>query len=119
MTSTTKTRTITLTDRPPVTIREDDWPIIAAAKWWDNTHECQANRTASLRVREHVDGRRIVYGVLDSRFQHERGARAGRLVNPPTDFLEGTINAIHDVAELIGHPELAAECIADLPAVEI
>lgn len=118
-TSKAKTRTITLTDRPPVTIREDQWPVIATAKWWDNTYECQANRTASVRVREHEDGRRIVYGVYGSNWQGERDKKAGMLI----DYVvygqadtDATIQAIHEVTELIGYPALAAECIADLPA---
>jgi hypothetical protein len=133
-TTTTKTRTITLTDRPPVTIREDAWPVIATAKWWDNTYESQANRTASVRVREHEDGRRIVYGVSDSQWQGESGAKAGVLIRASAGYRAGalrvgaldgkpdtaaTIRAIHDVTDMIGYPALAADCIADLPAEEI
>ena len=127
-TTTPKTRTITLTDRPPVKIHEDDWPVIARAKDWDNQHECQANRTWHLRVREHADGRRIVYGVYGTQFQGERDAAGGYLVAATETEAEGggympdtaaTITAIHDVAEIIGAPQLAAECIANLPAEEI
>mgnify|MGYP001576581350 CR=1 FL=1 len=67
-TTTTKTRTITLTDRPPVTIREDAWPVRAAAKWWDGAYESQANRTASVRVREHEDGRAAHIGHAQDGF---------------------------------------------------
>lgn len=117
-TTTTKQRTITLTDRPPVTIREDAWPVIATAKWWDNTYECQANRTASIRVRQHADGRRIVYGVADSQWQGERGAKAGILIRIEDDLLDNgeTVRAIRFVADLIGYPELATKCVANLPA---
>jgi hypothetical protein len=120
--SAAKTRTITLTDRPPVTIREDDWPVIASARWWDGEYECQANLTVSVRVREREhDGRRIVYGVWDSQRRHERSQRAGRVV----DGVDGqpdsarTIAAIHDVCTRIGRPDLAADCVADLPAEDL
>ena len=110
-----KTRTITLTDRPPVTIREDQWPQIASAKDWDNTHESQANRTWALRVRQHDDGRAIVYGLYDSQFQNERELRAGELVEADGDIAA----AIHRVAKNCNCEQIAQECIADLPAVEL
>lgn len=122
-TTTTKTRTITLTDRPPVTIREDQWPIIATGDWGDSSNgiRSQSNREATVRVREHEDGRRIVYGVSSSQWQGESGSKAGMLIpavdgKPDTD---ATIRAIHDVTDMIGHPALSAECIADLPAEAI
>lgn len=120
-TTTSKTRTITLTDRPPVTIREDQWPIIATGDWGDSPTKSQSNRDATCRVREHEDGRRIVYGVSSSQWQGESGSKAGMLIaavdgKPDTD---ATIRAIHDVTDTIGHPGLAAECIADLPAEAI
>ena len=116
-----KTRTITLTDRPPVTIREDQWPWIAEAKWWAGGYEFQANRTATIRIREHADGRRLVYGVTTSQWEGERGLRVGRLIDgrDGTPDTAETIRAIHEVADAIGHPALAAECIADLPAETI
>ncbi len=112
--------TITLTDRAPVTIVKNDWGVIASAKDWDNQHESQANRTWRLTVREHDDGRTLVYGVYDSAFQHERDARAGELV-PAND--DGSYDylapVIRRVAEACGCERIADACIADLPAQEI
>jgi hypothetical protein len=53
--------TITLTGLQPVTIIEDDWPLIACAE--DTRH---------LTVRQHQDGRAIVYGYYchDTASQH-------------------------------------------------
>jgi hypothetical protein len=129
--TTPKTRTITLTDRPPVTITETEWPFIASAKWYAGDNERQANRTATIRVREHRDGRRLVYGVTTTQYQGERSKHAGMLIPAPAgltaDQLKhgdmeslgdntATITAIKTVAEAIGYPGLAQDCIADLPA---
>jgi len=106
-----KLRTITLTGRAPVRIDEDAWPVVARAKTWDNTYESQANRDWLILVREHSDGRRLVYGVHTSAWQGEPDLRAGYLTDT-----DGTPAAIRDVAEEICAPEhLAAQCIADLP----
>src|SRR3990172_1064566 len=71
---------ITLTGRAPIRIRDADWPIIAEAgpNDWDNTYECQANRTwrASIHVRRHADGRAIISAQYChmTQFQAERCA---------------------------------------------
>ena len=80
--------TITLTGRSPVKINKDEWPIVASAedKQFDGQYEFQANRHASwkLLVRQHNDGRTIVYAIhsYSSQFQGEggRGLRGGELL---------------------------------------
>lgn len=124
-----KTRTITLTDRAPVKIREDEWPEIAAAKDWDNQHESQANRRWTLRVRQNrKDGRTIVYGTYSSQFRNERGAAAGELLTPPSGaeikedewyVWDEIPAAIKRVAARCNCEHIADECIADLPAEEL
>lgn len=128
------TRTITLTGRPPVTIDESKWPLIASAsdKDHDNQYEFQANRLRKwwIGVRQHADGRALVYGKYSytSRWEGERDRsyRAGVLL-PKSSGLDAICEAIGRVANDIstsGHdgdddmrwPTLAAECIADLPA---
>ena len=134
-------RTITLTGTRPVTIVSDEWPVIAHGSYSDhdgenvgrNPVECQANRTwkTDIRVRQHADGRAIVYGVwvYDSQFSNESnlGGKAGVLFNAGGDV----IAAIREVAATMEaqterdgadgqHVEqVADECIADLPAEEI
>lgn len=138
--------TITLTDARPVTITKDLWPIIAESSWkdWDNTYESQANRTWSawLKVRQHADGRTIVYGGYShtTQFQNESGEsyRDGERVDPSAEDYpeseraanywlgEEIIGAIKRVGETLQgrsgsehFADLIAECIADLPAEEI
>jgi hypothetical protein len=108
--------TVTLTGRAPVTIIKDDWPIIASAKDWDNQHECQANRTWRLTVRQHEDGRSLIYGVYETQWQNESGRRGGELLDVGADIPA----AIYRVAEYLGFDRnLADQCIADLPALAV
>lgn len=128
--------TITLTGRPPVRILKADWPLIASATddRYDSEHQCQANREAAwaLRVRQHADGRAIVYAVYHytSRWagEPEYHVRAGHLLAPGAD-IPAAILALTDELETRmpddaewGHgyfQRLGHECVAALPAVEI
>ncbi len=106
-------RTITLFDRQPVRIRVDDWAQIASAKDWDNQYEFQANRTWNLRVRQHADGRAVVYGTYSTQFQGERDRAGGELLANGADIAA----AIRRVGERMQFgADLIDECIADLPA---
>jgi len=136
MTTQAKTRTITMTNQPPVRIREDSWPVVAHGSFsdHDNEYEFQANESykANIRVRQHQDGRAVVYGVYeyDTRFQHRNGitAKAGVLVAPGGDLVEAirevgqTLTSITDEA---GHEfgsqidAAVRDCIAELPPVDL
>lgn len=132
MTTTTPTHiTITMSDRAPLKLVRADWPHVATADWHSGEHASQANEVASISVREHEDGRRIVYGHRDrgpgGMAIGYRGKYAGFLVEPPAPSSgvtgklpdeAGTIRAIRRVAGVIDMPELADECIGDLPAEE-
>lgn len=156
-TTTPKARTITLTGRPPVKIKEDEWPIIASAKGdsYRGNDDYGRHRQAlgqgecdeySLHVRQHADGRTLVYGVLSAAIAAWRQPAAGEshrggvLLSPPADgtpgrwIWEGTIDevpativmwpeiadAIRRVGEECGLPDaVIRECIADLPAEEL
>ncbi len=132
MTATKKIK-VTLSDASPVTIDPELWPIIASADWFNGQHDFQANYTRRIVVREHEDGRRLVYGSYDrgpggARIEF-RGAEAGYLLDDDgygsdeprlkKAKEEQTIRAIRRVAGAIGDDELGAECIGDLPAQEI
>ena len=133
-----KTRTITLTGRPPVTIDEDEWPVVAESGWGDhdNQYEFQANRRAEagLKVRRHADGRVIVYGTYRYRTQFQgepdASAAAGFLLaaDEAPAVIAGTITGTADRLSSYGSlpggwqpdwPMLADDCIADLPAEKL
>jgi hypothetical protein len=128
MTTTTnevKRITVTMSELRPLSIIESDWPVIASAEWFNGEHECQANTIRRIRVREHADGRRLVYGFTraGNGGQHAgaRNPSGGFLIDPcpratPDD--EETIRAIRRVGGILGDDDLAAECIADMPAEE-
>lgn len=113
----TEKRTITLTERAPVRIITADWPEIACADWHNGEVASQATRKAWIKVRQHEDGRTLVYGGSTSQYRGERDLRAGYLLAKGHSSL--TIQMIRAVAQEISHSGLAAECIADLPAEEI
>ena len=137
MTTTEKTRKITLTDRPPVKISEAVWPVIVSARRHDGKVECQANREWYLTVREHRDGRRIVYGSEvagnGGAYQGYEEARAGEIVEPSdalrsvddgpltrTPDAAATVAAIRRVGERVRCSSAMIDgCIADLPAEEL
>lgn len=126
-----ETLTITLTDRRPVTIDKTAWPVIASAK--DDSYHGDPGRwqqalarsecdTYRLTVRQHADGRTIVYGVLDAAIAawhqpaHGEDWRGGVLLDAGADVAA----AIRQVGESGGLPDAVIRaCIADLPAEEL
>jgi len=114
MSNDTDRLTITLTDHVPVNIVKAEWPVIAKAK--DDDAQQSGNepfRTWRLTVRQHADGRTLIYGVYDTAWPNENDRRDGQLLPAGGDM----VAAIHTVAEAIRAPEyLARACIADLPA---
>lgn len=131
-----KQRTITLTGRAPVKIYDDEWPEVAVGEYTDhdNQYECQANRKWKmvLRVRQHTDGRAIVYGVYEYRtaWQGERNvaAKAGLLLGAEDDIaaaISTVGETIADAASEAGYDfgahvsEAVRDCIADLPAEQL
>ena len=130
------TRTITLTDRPPVKIDEDNWPVIASAKDYehDGQVECQANQKSSwwIKVRQHEDGRTLVYAgySYDTNWQNARSLahkHGQRLPSGPVDDICHAIKSVcadmeageHDGDDASRWKRLGDECIADLPAEDI
>ncbi len=110
---------INLTDRRPVTIEKDLWPVIAKASNHDGAVECQANHEWFIRVRQHQDGRSIVYaGAVSGNGGTPAGFRpayAGEVLEAG-DSIE---DAIHRVGSTAGCEHLISEAIDDLPAEEL
>lgn len=138
--TTNKTRTITLSDRPPVRIQEDNWPLLATAadKDYDNQYEFQANRISKwfLAVRQAADDyRTIVYATYTytSNWQGARcysakhGVMIGTKEECETEDIVRTIREVCARMESCEHhgedaarwSTLADECIADLPAEDL
>jgi len=122
--------TITLTDRPPVKIVRDEWPVIASAsdERWDNTYKFQANRTWEWRitVRQHADRRTLVYAVYeyDTCYENEPDSdhRAGVFLSPDGDVIAAIQQVGSDMEGRVGDgvfARLVHECVAGLPAIEI
>lgn len=127
-----KRRTITLTDRAPVRIVESDWPTLASGTfaWHDNEYRFQANRTRDIfvKVRQHADGRTIVYAGYDtsSSWQGEADAkhRTGELLEVGADIVAALRRVADELTSRAGGHEdeirdCMNDCIADLPAVDL
>jgi hypothetical protein len=99
--------TITMTGRRPVWIKLDNWPILTSGQGKTTGREYR------ITVRQHADGRTIVYGVYNTRWQGERDIRAGVILAAGDDI----IAAIDEVAGTIGAgTPCVQECIQGLPA---
>lgn len=134
-------RTITLSNRPPVSISDENWPIIASAsdKDYDNQYEFQANRISKwfIGVRQHQEGefahedeKFIVYATYSysSNWQNARvySAKSGYIFGKDDDMAAAILSVADDIAskEHNGNDAsrwatLRDECIADLPAEEL
>lgn len=144
-TTTTKTRTITMTGRRPVKIKDDEWPVLARGSgdsYGGGDYACHQQALAQgecdtyiLRVRQHADGRTLVYGIVDAAaaaWGSPAGGesyRGGMLLDPPAGAVvdpiagvvwDGIVRAIEEVGRECGIPySVVRECIAGLPAQEI
>lgn len=120
---------IVLSERAPVTITEKDWPVIAKADAFGNASggpalvQAQANQEWFIKVREHRDGRRLVYGVNlrgnGGMPLGWKGSSGGFLLSGERDMQAATVRAIRRVAGIINNDYLADETIAELPPEEI
>jgi hypothetical protein len=109
---------ITMSERRPLSIVADEWPVIARSDRHDGAVACQANHEWAIRVRQHADGRRLIYGWLTSGNGGVpagwRGAEGGFLVAAGDE--DETIRAIRRIGGIIDDDRMADECIASLPA---
>jgi len=127
-----KTRIVTLTGRPPVRIVEAEWPVIAQGDGdsygdGDGARHSQAVHRGevdeyTMRVRQHADGRTLVYGALSAAAAAwGAGAegedwRGGRLLGPGAD-IASAIRTVGEEGHIPDH--IIRECIAGLPAEDL
>lgn len=126
MTDAQKSRTITLTARAPVAISEAEWPLIAIAKIADDSrrdgtplprHEYDV---ATCRVRQHADGRAIVYAILDGAtpWTGTDDCSGGELLAAGADIPAAIARVCADVLGSCADAATRA-CVAALPATPI
>lgn len=111
-----KLKLIILTEARPIKIDPEQWGVIARVSWHSGAIEAQAAEVAHITVRQHADGRVLIYGSRDrgpgGMPAGYVGKQAGYLRASPTD--NSLVHWIKSAAEDLGMPELAQECIADL-----
>jgi|GEM_PF-2358664 len=105
-----KTIRIAMTSQRPLKIDPEDWPVIAAAE----REEGRADHlSATIKVRQHKDGRRIVYGFSENEAGYLIPTKKGEPDN------DATAKAIVDVANALADSRLAVDCLEDLPAQKL
>jgi hypothetical protein len=124
---------VIMSERAPLKLDPELWPQIAFVGRHDGVVEWQANTAWYIRVREHADGRRVVYGGkiagVGGQYADFRELRGGYLVDSVREVdglvthvhpdADGTVRAIRRVAGIICDDQLGDECIAALPAEEL
>jgi hypothetical protein len=107
---------IALTGRRPVIVSTDKWEIIARYSDHDEQHYTNSNRFYFACVRQHSDGRCIVYATYKTNLSEEYDYAAGEKV----DSLDDVPDAIFRVVDQMNwHRRIADQLIADLPPEEL
>jgi hypothetical protein len=127
-----RTSTITLTGRPPVRVSDDNWPVIAfgTSEYYNSEYREDATRDydAWISVRQHDDGRAVVYGtfVFRTKYRNEDDVviNAGNTVAPGQNIAQAISRVGFDIRDRLRREnedslrvirEAVDECIADLP----
>lgn len=111
--------TIFMTDRRPVTVSERDWPVLASASCTVN----DSNTHFFACVRQHADGRRLVYGWRWRKGHQSPERSAGYLAESDANDARRERQTLHwlELVEIIVGAQrhgvnLAERCINALPA---
>lgn len=126
-----KTRKITLSGRNPVQIVEEEWPILASASGdsWSGNDYAQHQQALGqgeldrywLMVRQHTDGRAIVYAVVDGAiaWTSTEDYRSGELLDSGADVTAAILRVGMDAVEHGMPDRMVREALADLPAEKL
>lgn len=84
--------TVRLSNRRPVRIESDDWPLVASSTVEDD------EEVTTLYVRRHEDGRGLIYYEFTNTDGEDQGRAGGKLVEgvEDDDVLAGRIERIVD-----------------------
>jgi hypothetical protein len=113
------TRVITLTNHRPIRITDSAWPIICRSDWRDAPRGQETHRQWLL-IRQHADGRIIVYGGMDSNDTGDVN-RAGEMLrqgDPLVPAIRRVAAAISRMTHRNDLPSVADQAIRDLPPVD-
>jgi hypothetical protein len=113
--------TITLTGRAPISITKTEWPILAIGKIFDGPKEDESKNIRCTTVREHEDGRVIVYSWWKSKETGIPWTRGGIITERPVSD-EEIVQYIKDVTRNVlseEHMDVAERCIANMPPEEV
>lgn len=116
-------RIITLTGRPPVSIVDADWPIIARGEEERGAYgpgmTPQPEDGTILRVRQHADGRAIVYVTVKGTgaWGNDTAGHAGGALLAAGANLAEAIAAVGNACDV--DDAVIRECVAGLPAEEL
>jgi hypothetical protein len=128
------TQSITDLDRALFDCTDDVWPVIADAKGDNGGTDVPVTAFWRVVVRQHADGRRIVYsyqrsvdeGPVLTRNNVEgfREVRCGFLIDtkPPMtkrDLEDETVRAVRYALKTIDKDWFAGECIGRLPTITL
>jgi hypothetical protein len=122
--TTTDKITITMSERRPLKISKDAWPVIASGEGFAGQYDFQSFDGAIIRVRRHADGRAIVHGYAGD---WDGGGRPGRrdveagfLVDAGGDVVRAIrrVQGILEGCSIAGYYARGAadRCIGELPA---
>jgi hypothetical protein len=118
-----KRKKIVLSDRIPVTIDPKEWPAIVHVWDHDGTFLIDAHTIYSIVIRQHSDGRRIVYGSRKAgpggQTPDFRPINWGKILQPTVYHTHYTLICIGECAEAIHCPTLGQSAIQNMPAEEL
>lgn len=126
-TTTVTTIRIPMSEQRPIRIVKADWPSVAYGEDYSGEYDFQAFDGVYIRVRQHADGRTVVYGEAGD---WKGGGRPER-ENRSAGFLlakgDDVVRAIRRVAGILADTACigdmahaaARRCISDLPDEEV